>query len=111
VWRIPDPTEFHTYAGRDVIKERLAGRRRQVDIVVMTVAAVVAVEASSDRIIGRTTIEEKGRISAQQGLDVLGVYDDDLVRVGGHWLYARRVLSVLPRSDVASTYRRGTGRF
>ena len=111
IWRIPQPVEYAEFVGRDAIKERLAGRRAYVDIVVMLVGSVVAVSISDDRILGRTTIAEYGRIDAAQGLNVLGLYDDELIHLDGRWVYARRELNMLAFTDEASTYSRGTNRY
>jgi hypothetical protein len=70
----------------------------------MMVGTVVAVEAGHERIRGRTTIHEVERLDAEHGLDVLGLYDDELVRLGGKWLFASRTLSLLAYSDVPSAY-------
>jgi ketosteroid isomerase-like protein len=103
VWRVPVPF-LADHAGRENIRKRLADRRAQVDLVVMMVGTVVAIEASPGRIRGRTTIHETGRLDAEHGLDVLGLYDDELVRIDGEWLFASRTLNLLAYSDVPSTY-------
>jgi SnoaL-like domain len=103
VWRVPPPFRADHH-GRDNIKKRLADRRAQVDLVVMMVGTVVAVEAAPGLIRGRTMIHETGRLDAEHGLDVLGLYDDELVQVDGEWLFASRTLNLLAYSDVPSTY-------
>jgi ketosteroid isomerase-like protein len=103
VWRVPPPFNAN-HAGRDNIRKRLADRRAQVDLVVMMVGTVVAVEASPGLIRGRTTIHETGRLDAERGLDVLGLYDDELIQNEGEWLFASRTLNLLAYSDVPSTY-------
>ena len=70
----------------------------------MMVGTVVAVEASPGLIRGRTTIAETGRLDAEHGLDVLGLYDDELVLADGEWLFASRTLNLLAYSDAPSTY-------
>jgi ketosteroid isomerase-like protein len=106
IWRVPPPYPAD-HVGRENIKARLAGRRAQVEIVVMLVGTVVAVEASADRIRGRATIHEKGKLDAERGLDVFGLYDDDVVKVDGQWLYASRTLNLLAYSEASSPYIKG----
>lgn len=103
VWRVPPPFRAD-HVGRENIRKRLADRRAQVDLVVMMVGTVVAVEAGPGLIRGRTTIAETGRLDAEHGLDVLGLYDDELALVDGEWLFASRTLNLLAYSDVPSTY-------
>ena len=103
VWRVPAPFRAD-HAGRENIKQRLADRRAEVDLVVMMVGTVVAVEASAGLIRGRTTIHETGRLDVEHELDVLGLYDDELVQIDGEWLFASRTLNLLAYSDVPSTY-------
>jgi ketosteroid isomerase-like protein len=103
VWRVPPPFSAN-HTGRDNIRKRLADRRAQVDLVVMMVGTVVAVEAGPGLIRGRTTIHETGRLDTERGLDVLGLYDDELIQNGGGWLFASRTLNLLAYSDVPSSY-------
>ena len=107
-WRVPPPYEAN-HVGREAIRKRLADRRAQVEIVVMLVGSVFVVDASPERILGRTTIHEKGRIDAERGLDVFGLYDDVLVPVDGEWLFESRTLNLLAHSGVPSTYEKGAG--
>lgn len=93
-WRVPEPFNI-LQPGRDAIVSHLTERRKSVDIVVMMVGTVVALEASEDRIIGRTTIEETGRRDAERGLHVFGLYDDELVKIDGRWYFQNRTLNLL----------------
>ena len=106
VWRVPPPYSAN-HVGREAIKKRLADRRAQVDLVMMLVGTVFVVEAMPDRILGRTTIHEKGRLDAEHGLDVFGMYDDELVEVDGEWLFASRTFNILAHTELASTYVKG----
>jgi hypothetical protein len=106
VWRVPPPYAAN-HTGRENIKKRLADRRAEVDLVVMLVGTVFAVEAGPERILGRTTIHEKGRLDAERGLDVFGMYDDELVKVDGEWLYASRTFNLLAYSEVPLPYQKG----
>jgi SnoaL-like domain len=103
VWRVPAPFSIER-RGREEIVARLAGRRAEVDIVVMLVGTVVVTEASEDRIEGRTTIEEVGRLNAERGLHVFGLYDDVLVREGGEWVFASRTLGLLAVDNSPTVY-------
>jgi ketosteroid isomerase-like protein len=103
VWRVPAPFNIERH-GRDEIVARLAGRRAEVDIVVMLVGTVTVTEVSADRILGRTTIEEVGRLNAERGLHVFGLYDDVLVRTGGEWQFASRTLNLLAVDNSPTVY-------
>jgi hypothetical protein len=94
VWTVPAPFNI-SQSGRDTICAHLTERRKTVDIVVMTVCSVVALDAADSRIIGRTTIEEQGRRDAERGVHVLGLYDDELVKIDDRWYFAHRTLNLL----------------
>jgi ketosteroid isomerase-like protein len=102
-WRVPAPFNI-VRAGRGEIVKRLAGRRAEVDIVVMLVGTVVVTEASAGRIVGRTTIEEVGRLNAERGLHVFGLYDDVLVMADGGWRFASRTLNLLAVDNSPTLY-------
>jgi hypothetical protein len=93
-WSVPAPFNI-SQTGRDTIAAHLTERRKTVDIVVMTVCSTVAVFATDDRIVGRTTIEEQGRRDAERGVHVLGFYDDELIKIDGRWYFERRTLNLL----------------
>jgi SnoaL-like domain len=103
VWTVPAPFNIKQ-VGRQTIADHLTERRKTVDIVVMTVCSVVALEASAGRIIGRTTIEEQGRRDADRGIHVLGLYDDELVNVDGTWFFAARTLNLLAVDSSPTVY-------
>jgi hypothetical protein len=100
---VPPPFDI-LRVGREEIVKRLCDRRREVDIVVMTVGTVVVVEATEDRIVGRTTIEEVGRLNSELGLHVFGLYDDELVRVDDRWMFKGRTLNLLAVDHSPTAY-------
>jgi ketosteroid isomerase-like protein len=103
VWSVPSPWNIRQ-EGRTAIRDHLVDRRKSVDIVVMTVCTVVAVEADERRILGRTTIEETGRRDAERGIHVLGLYDDELTNIDGRWYFARRTLNFLAVDNSPTVY-------
>jgi hypothetical protein len=102
-WRVPAPFNI-LQPSRDAIVAHLTERRKTVDIVVMLVGTVVALEASEDRIVGRTTIEEVGRRDAERGLHVFGLYDDELVKIDGQWYFQSRTLNLLAADSSPTVY-------
>lgn len=105
VWTVPAPFNI-SQTGRDTITAHLTERRKTVDIVVMTVGSVVALEVTQDRILGRTTIEEQGRRNAEHGVHVLGLYDDELVKIDDRWYFAHRTLNLLAVDNSPSVWVR-----
>jgi SnoaL-like domain len=93
-WRTTTPFNI-SRTGREDIVARLVEGRADTLCVVMMVGSTVALEATRDRIIGRTTIEEIGSRDAERGLHVFGMYDDELVCIDGQWHFQRRTLNVL----------------
>jgi hypothetical protein len=108
-WRVPAPFNI-LRSGREEIVRRLADRRAEVDIVVMLVGTVVVTEASADRIVGRTTIEEVGRLNAERGLHVFGLYDDELVKINGQWHFQNRTLNLLAVDNSPTVYETSPSR-
>jgi hypothetical protein len=102
-WRVPAPFNI-LRSGREEIVKRLADRRAEVDIVVMLVGTVTVTDYSEDRIVGRTTIEEVGRLNAERGLHVFGLYDDELVRIDGKWHFQNRTLNLLAVDNSPTLY-------
>jgi hypothetical protein len=102
-WQVPAPFNIHQH-GRDNIRTHLAERRKTVEIVVMTICTVVALEVTQDRIVGRVTIEETGRRDAERGIHVFGLYDDELVNIDSQWYFLTRTLNLLGVDNSPTVY-------
>ena len=102
-WQVPAPFNIHQH-GRANIRTHLAERRKTVEIVVMTVCTVVALEATQDRIVGRVTIEETGRRDDERGIHVFGLYDDELVNFDRQWYFLTRTLNLLAVDNSPTVY-------
>lgn len=102
-WYVGPPLTF-TKRGRAEILERLAETDR-LPVAVQFIGSNLLVESSDTHATGRTTIREIGRRTSEVGLDIFGLYDDELTYEEDKWLFQRRSLTLLaldrsPRNEL-----------
>ncbi|XVQ06405.1 nuclear transport factor 2 family protein [Spirillospora sp. CA-255316] len=93
-WLIGPPLKFEAVgpqAIRRLITEKLDG----LDFLFQIVGSSVVTEVHADRLVGITSIIEIGRVNAEQGFQVLGVYRDEVVKRDGAWKFGRRKFRVV----------------
>lgn len=103
-WLIGPPLKFEAVgpaAIRRLITEKLDG----LDSLFQVVASSVVTEVHADRLVGITSIIEIGRVNAEQGFEVLGVYRDEVVNSDGVWKFARRKFRVVAIDNSPPTFK------
>jgi ketosteroid isomerase-like protein len=81
--------------GHAVIQAAMAGFLAQIDYFVQSNAPAV-IEVDGDRATARSTIRECGKFAGRdEALEVLGWYEDELVRGPAGWQFARRRFNTL----------------
>lgn len=103
-WLIGPPLKFEAVgpaAIRQLITEKLGG----LDSLFQVVASAAVTEVHPDRLVGITSIIEIGRVSADQGFEVLGVYRDEVVKSDGVWKFARRKFRVVAIDNSPPTFK------
>lgn len=92
-WEIPETGARHV--GRAAIGAEMAGFVKRLDTFVQFNApAIIAVHG--DHATARSLIREAGRYAGKpQALQVMGFYDDQLVRTAKGWRFARRAFHAL----------------
>jgi ketosteroid isomerase-like protein len=94
-WRVlgPRPRDI---SGRDAITAAIGARLEQLEVVVQLVHSIVVDAVDGDRARSRTTVSETVRSAGgADGFRMIGIYDDELVRDGGRWVYATRTFHPL----------------
>jgi hypothetical protein len=103
-WLIGPPLKFEAVgppAIRRLINEKLDG----LDFLFQLVGSSVVTEVHPNRLTGITSIVEIGRVNAEQGFQVLGVYRDDVVKRDGVWKFARRRFRVVAIDNSPLAYK------
>lgn len=103
-WIIGPPLKFGAVgptAIRGLLIEKLGG----LDSLFQVVASSVVTEVHVDRLVGITSIIEIGRVNAEQGFEVLGVYRDEVVNSDGVWKFARRKFRVVAIDNSPPTFK------
>jgi hypothetical protein len=89
VWEVP--SRKVRLQGHEAIQPAMAGFVAQMDYFVQ-VNAPAMISVDGDRATARSVIRECGKFRGRdEALEVLGVYEDELVRTGQGWKFARRV--------------------
>jgi ketosteroid isomerase-like protein len=104
VWTVGAPLSFAAQ-GRVAIRETVARRVGDLDIVLQMVGTVLLVEHDGDRARGRATIRELTGRDATAASEIMGLYEDELIRVDGHWYFQQRTFNVLTISSVPNVPR------
>lgn len=99
VWEVP--SRGMRFEGQDTLRAVMSGMVKDMDwFVQMNSPAVITVEG--DRAAARSIVREAGRAKgSDEILDVLGFYDDELVRTAGGWKVARKVFTGLGLHGIA----------
>jgi ketosteroid isomerase-like protein len=93
VWAVP--SRNRELQGHDVIQPAMAGFIEQMAYFVqLNTPALIQVDG--DRARARSVIREHGRFKDRdEALEVLGIYEDELVRTAQGWKFARRTFHSL----------------
>lgn len=75
--------------GKEALKQQHATIMAMFDDLAF-LSEVGAIEVDGDKAIGRSIAREIGRMKDGKLFKLVGRYDDQLVRVGGRWLFAYR---------------------
>jgi hypothetical protein len=85
----------HDFQGVQAIKAGISGVVEGYDLLVQMNHGVTIDELTSDRATARSVLNEFGRApGGPSGVFVLGVYTDDVTKVGGRWGFAKRFFQV-----------------
>jgi uncharacterized protein (TIGR02246 family) len=77
-------------SGHEAIQAAMSGFLTQMAYFTQSASASV-IDVSGDRATARTTIRECGKFADRdEALEVLGWYDDEIVRTSAGWQFARR---------------------
>lgn len=88
LWEVPSQGARHE--GHAAIRAAMSGFVQMMAYFVQTNSAAV-IEVSGDQATARVTIRECGKFADRdEALEVLGYYEDDLVRTEEGWKFARR---------------------
>lgn len=98
VWEVGPEPKLHVQ-GRDAIVAKLHETVGAQELLVQANFAVTIDVVDRDHARAHSTIVELGREPGGKGMQVIGSYDDELVRVAGRWQYARHVMTVVLAND------------
>ena len=88
IWEIPALGARHQ--GHAAIREAMTSFVKQMSYFVQINGPAI-IETDGDRATARSAIRECGKfIDRNEALEVLGFYDDELVRLDSSWKFARR---------------------
>ena len=98
VWELP---AFQVkFEGREAIKKGMADFLATMDYLIQ-INAPAWIQIDGDRATARSTIREGAKFTGKdESVEVLGVYNDDLIRTPEGWLCERRIFT---RSAMNST--------
>ncbi len=113
VWELGAPVNQNK-VGIDAIMTEVQRAVEAMDLFVQMNHATTVLSVDGDIAVARATLNEIGRILPDQrellggaeGMFILAIYTDDLRRVAGSWLYAKRAYQVVlfdgraPQGDV-----------
>jgi uncharacterized protein (TIGR02246 family) len=100
IWEVGPPANLRV-AGRDSIVAMLRQTVGRQELLVQANFAVVIDLHDRDHATAHSTIVELGREPSGKGMQVIGRYDDELVRDRGTWKYARHAMTVTFDNDAA----------
>jgi ketosteroid isomerase-like protein len=98
VWEVGPPVNLHV-EGRDAIVQAIRQSVERQEFLVQINSAVVIDLRDSNHASAHSTIVEFGREPGGKGMQVVGFYDDELVREDGAWKYARHAMRVQFMND------------
>jgi len=99
VWEVGPEPAIHV-RGRDAIMAKLHETVGRQELLVQANFAMMIDVVDRDHARAHSTIIELGR-AASGGMQVIAAYDDELVRVGGRWRYARHKMTVKLANDAS----------
>ena len=89
--------------GAAAIRETVSSLTASADVYLQTPAAVVVTLVGTDRATVSSTVREQIRTSADAGMLMLGVYDDEVARIDGAWKFARRSFKLVYMEGIPMT--------
>jgi ketosteroid isomerase-like protein len=108
VWEAP-ALEMHL-EGAAAIRTAVSDLTASADVYLQTPAAVVVTVVDADHVTASSTVREQLRTGSDEGMLMLGVYDDQVVKVDGAWKFARRTFKLVYMESIAMTGSRFTAR-
>jgi hypothetical protein len=87
-WRAP--AVGYDYQGRATVKEAISGIVGAMDYLIQMTHACVIDELTPTRAKVMSVLNEFGKVSAEAGVFVLGIYYDTLVKEDGRWQFEDR---------------------
>ncbi|HEY4129774.1 MAG TPA: nuclear transport factor 2 family protein [Gemmatimonadaceae bacterium] len=105
VWERMPPTPW-TLEGRVTVHSFLSGNSGKIDILYYAISGSAIDVADRTHAVARSTMSELIR-NRETGLSVhvVGTYTDQFIKVGDHWLFARRTIAPRFEHDVESPTR------
>jgi ketosteroid isomerase-like protein len=88
VWEAPALDMY--IEGAAAIRETVSSLTASADVYLQTPSAVVVKLVDVDRATASSTVREQIRTGTEEGMLMLGVYDDEIVNTDGSWKFARR---------------------
>jgi ketosteroid isomerase-like protein len=99
VWEAP-ALDMHI-EGAAAIRETVSSLTSSADVYLQTPSAVVVNLVGADRATASSTVREQIRTGGEEGMLMLGVYDDELVNTEGAWKFARRSFNLVYMEGIA----------
>jgi ketosteroid isomerase-like protein len=99
VWEAP-ALDMHL-EGAAAIRSTVSDLTKSADVYLQTPAAVVVSIVDADHATASCTVREQVRTGGDTGMLMLGVYDDELVKLDGAWKFARRSFKLVYMEGVA----------
>jgi hypothetical protein len=83
------------FDGATAIRTAVSDLTASADVYLQTPAAVVVTIVDAGNATASSTVREQIRTGADEGMLMLGVYDDQLVHIDGAWRFARRTFKLV----------------
>lgn len=99
VWEAP-ALDMHL-EGAAAIRTAVSDLTSSADVYLQTAAAVVVTLVDDGRATASCTVREQIRTGGDAGMLMLGVYDDEVVRIDGAWKFARRSFNLVYMEGIA----------